>query len=369
MLCFGAGPDCERIGVMGTIYTAAKMWHYPEQLVALKSGKLAAPVHIRLKPTNVCNHNCYFCAYRIEDLDLGGDMNLKDRLAPEKMAEIVEDIVDMGVKAVTFTGGGEPLLYPTFAKTVEDLAAGNVKVSVLTNASQLSGKKADVLARHATWVRVSIDGWDGASYAEYRGVDENEFDKVISNLTAFSSLGSDCVLGASIIVDHRNASHIAELASTLKTAGVAHAKISACVVSNNGADNNAYHADFSHIVKDQIERARILNGDGFEIIDHYHELAERFDKDYDDCPFLQFLTVIGADGVVYTCQDKAYTKSGTLGSLKGRRFRDYWYSEENRQAMNALTPSSVCGHHCVAETKNRLLLDYLDSDPAHRPFV
>jgi MoaA/NifB/PqqE/SkfB family radical SAM enzyme len=354
---------------MGTIYTAAKMWHYPEQLEALKSGKLVAPVHIRLKPTNVCNHNCYFCAYRTDDLDLGGDMDLKDKLAPEKMVEIVEDIVDMGVKAVTFTGGGEPLLYPTFVKTVEQLAAGDVRVSVLTNASQLGGKRADVLARHATWVRVSIDGWDGPSYAEYRGVDVNEFDKVITNLTAFSRLESDCVLGASIIVDHRNAPHIASLAQTLKQAGVAHAKISACVVSNDGAENNAYHAGFGDVVKEQIALTRDLNGDGFEIIDHYHELAERFDKDYDSCPFLQFLTVIGADGKVYTCQDKAYTKTGTLGSLAGRRFKDFWYSDDNQKAMQSLNPSQICGHHCVAEAKNRLLLDYLDSDPAHRPFV
>ena len=354
---------------MGAIYTASKMWHYPAQLEALKSGVIAAPVHVRLKPTNVCNHNCYFCAYRTDDLDLGSDINLTDRIAPEKMVEIVEDIIEMGVKAVTFTGGGEPLLYPTFTKTVEDLAAGAVKVSVLTNASQLSGKRAEVLARHATWVRVSIDGWDGPSYAEYRGVNEGEFDKVINNLTAFSRLQSECVLGASIIVDHRNAAHIADLAATLKAAGVAHAKISACVVANNGAENNAYHAGVSDVVKAQIDTARALNGDGFEVIDHYHELAERFDKDYDSCPFLQFLTVIGADGVVYTCQDKAYTETGTLGSLESRRFSDFWFSDDNQQSMRALTPSDVCGHHCVAESKNRLLLDYLDSDPAHRPFV
>jgi radical SAM protein with 4Fe4S-binding SPASM domain len=354
---------------MGAIYTAAKMWHYPEQLEALKSGDVAAPVHIRLKPTNVCNHNCYFCAYRTDDLDLGGDMNLKDRLATDKMAEIVEDIVEMGVKAVTFTGGGEPLLYPTIVETIEQLAAGGVNISALTNASQLKGKRADVLARHATWVRVSIDGWDGPSYAEYRGVDEQEFDKVIANLTAFSALESDCVLGASIIVDHRNAPHIAELAKTLKIAGVAHAKISACVVSNEGADNNAYHAKFTDVVREQIALARDLDGDGFEVIDHYHELSERFDKDYESCPFLQFLTVIGADGEVYTCQDKAYTKSGKLGSIQDRRFKDFWFSEDNKQAMAALNPSKVCGHHCVAEGKNRLLHDYLESEPAHRPFV
>jgi len=358
---------------MGAIYTAAKMWHYPAQLAALKSGRLAAPVHIRLKPTNVCNHSCYFCAYRTDDLALGGDMNLKDKLPAAKMAEIVEDIISMGVEAVTFTGGGEPLLYPTFVESVERLAAGGVQVAALTNASQLKGKRAEALARHATWVRVSIDGWDGPSYAEYRSVKEDEFDKVISNLKDFSDLcneiGSDCVLGSSIIVDKRNAAHIAELTHTLKQAGVAHAKISACVVSNSGAENNAYHAEFSDTVRAQIAEARALDGDGFEVIDHYHDLAERFDKDYQSCPFLQFLTVIGADAKVYTCQDKAYTQSGELGSIKDRSFKEFWYSEDNKAAMAALDPSVSCTHHCVAEAKNRLLHDFLETEAGHRAFV
>ena len=354
---------------MGTIYTAAKVWHFPAQLAAIKSGDLAAPVHIRLKPTNVCNHACYFCAYRTDDLALGSEMNLLDRLPAEKMAEIVEDIIDMGVEAVTFTGGGEPLLYPTIVETIERLAEGGVQVAALTNASQLRGKRADVLARHATWVRVSIDGWDGPSYAEYRGVNENEFNKVINNLRDFSNLNSECVLGASIIVDKRNAGHIAELAHTLKKAGVAHAKISACVVSNNGADNNAYHAEFSETVRQQIAEARALDGDGFEVIDHYHDLAERFDKDYESCPFMQFLTVIGADAKVYSCQDKAYTASGELGSIQHQSFKEFWYSAENKAAMAALNPSQSCSHHCVAEGKNRMLHDFLNTEPAHRAFV
>ena len=61
-----SGPD-----IMGTVYTSAKLWHFPEQLAALRDGGLAPPVHIRLKPTNVCNHACYFCAYRTDNVALG----------------------------------------------------------------------------------------------------------------------------------------------------------------------------------------------------------------------------------------------------------------------------------------------------------
>ena len=81
------------------------------------------------------------------------------------MAEIVEDLLDMGVEAVTFSGGGEPLLYPGLAEIITRLAGGGIRIGSLTNGSQLRGKVADVFAAHGTWIRVSIDGWDSESYA------------------------------------------------------------------------------------------------------------------------------------------------------------------------------------------------------------
>jgi hypothetical protein len=81
------------------------------------------------------------------------------------------------------------------------------------------------------------------------------------------------------------------------------------------------------------------------------------------------LTVIGADLNVYTCQDKAYTTGGLLGSIKGRSFRDLWLGDELRQRLRALDPAKDCRHHCVAHGKNLMLLDYLSADEEHLDFV
>ena len=87
----------------------------------MAAGEVRAPVHIRIKPTNVCNHDCYFCAYRSQDMSLGEDMDKRDRIPREKMLEIADDLVAMGVEAVTFSGGGEPLIYPHLVETIERL--------------------------------------------------------------------------------------------------------------------------------------------------------------------------------------------------------------------------------------------------------
>jgi len=87
------------------------------------------------------------------------------------------------------------------------------------------------------------------------------------------------------------------------------------------------------------------------------------------CPYLQFLTVIGADCMVYTCQDKAFTKSGTLGSIKDRSFKDFWFSAENKKRLFELDPSKECTHHCVSHGKNLAIMDLLSIDPDHGTFV
>lgn len=354
---------------MSTIYSNLKFLHYTDHVKALQEKRVVAPVHIRIKPMNHCNHDCYYCAYRVGNLHLGEDMNLKDTLPEEKMFEIVDDIIEMGVKAVTFTGGGEPLLYKPLPEVVKKLATNGVRVATLTNGTNLKGKMADAFAEHGIWVRVSTDAWDDASFSKSRGIKDGEFTRLLQNLRDFSNRDSKCVLGVSYIVDDTNCTHLYDVCVMFKEAGVDHVKFSGVVVSNSGAENNIYHAKIREEVTAQIEKAKTLADSKFSVINHYHDLEDRFQKNYANCPYLMFLTVIGADGKVYTCQDKAYTASGLLGSIKDHRFKGFWFSEENRQRLFSLDPAKECTHHCVSHAKNLAIMDLLSIDPDHGPFV
>jgi len=229
---------------------------------------------------------------------------------------------------------------------------------------------ADAFARHGTWVRVSLDAWDDASYSASRGVPMGAFARLMDNLGEFAARGGDCVLGVSFIVGEANADHIADVCAALKSVGVHHVKVSGAVVSNDREENNAYHRRLRPLVSTRIAEARErLDDERFAVIDHYHELEDLFEKNYRNCPFLRFLTVIGADSQVYTCQDKAYTASGRLGSLVGRRFRDFWFSQENLRRLTDIDPSRDCRHHCVAHRKNLMLNEYLAVPGDHGFFV
>jgi len=356
---------------MGSIYTGMKIFHFKEKIDSLprEVENILAPIHIRIKPTNVCNHSCSYCAYRAEGLQLGQDMNIKDFIPEDKMMEIVEDIGAMGVKAVTFTGGGDPFCYQYLLPTAKKLSATDIKFSALTNGARLTGPVAEEFANNATWLRISMDGWDDASYMDYRGVKDGEFTKILSNIKEFLDYKGKCYLGVSIIVDQRNAGHVFELAEKLSDCGVRSIKIAPCVVSNSGSENNEYHLPIFGEVRDQIAAVvKNLKSDNLEIFDSYHTQLDSFDKTYRWCPYLQILPVIGADQNIYPCQDKAYNlEEGLIGSIKEQRFKDFWFNEKNK--FFKINPSVHCGHHCVADGKNKLIFDYLNAECEHLGFV
>lgn len=353
---------------MSVVYSPLKVFGFPHH-IASTNGPLRAPIHVRIKPVNACNQRCWFCAYREDALALGSDMNARDRIPAEKMREITQDLIVMGVRAVTFSGGGEPLIYPFLPDAIRSFGQAGVQVATLTNGWRLRGEVADTLAEHATWVRVSIDAWDGVSYAKSRGVPVDAFDRVIANVERFTALSDRCSVGFSFIVTADNAAHIAEFCALAKAVGARHVKISACIVANEAVVNEAYHAPLAEKVKAQIVEAQRLEDEAFTIVDHYHSLAQTFQRPYRTCPMLEYVTVIGADCSVYACQDKAYTSSGFLGSIRDRRFRELWYSWELAAHVRSIDPRMSCTHHCTAHAKNTLIAEYRNLDPDHAAFV
>jgi len=353
---------------MGTVYSDLKMFHYKEKLDSLPPGEaVTSPLHIRWNPTNRCNHRCNYCAY-IKDLNIGRKMHTQDIISHEKMLEIAHDIVNMGVGAVSFSGGGEPLSHPHLLEACQILHSGGVKIACHTNGALLKGEIAEFFAHNATWIRLSMDGWDDESYTRYRQVKDGEYTRIMQNMKDFVALGGECVLGVSLIIDAENALFVFDSLRRLKEVGVNSVKTSVCIVSNDAAKNNAYHAPHFKLVQESIFNAKeTLADETFEIMDSWHDMEERFEKEYNWCPFSQIVPVIGADLGVYTCHDMSYNELGLLGKLDNQSFMEFWMS--GKEKFFRLDPSQHCTHHCAVNNKNRMLLDYLSADREHLAFV
>jgi len=358
---------------MGKPYSDLKIFHFASKLKDMAKGKITTPLHVRIKPTNLCNQACYYCCYRNKRLHLNQLFNYGDMISWEKMKKIIADLKSMGVKAITFSGGGEPLLYPYIKESLVSIIKARIKIGVLTNGSLLNGERADILANGASWVRVSIDGGNRVFYANNRQVSPEEFDSLCFNIRDFAKKkNKDCKLGANFIVTRENYMYIFKSLSLLKELGVDNVKICECVVSKSFKKNEKYLMYFFKKAKNEIEKSiALLANKNFIIIDQFFNPLDNnsYQKHYRTCPFIQCMIVIGADMNVYTCQDKAYTNAGKLFSIRNRSFTDGWFSLENIKKIENIDPSKECIHHCTQHHKNLMLLEFLDTDKSHLEFV
>lgn len=351
-------------------YSKLKLFWHPDKVQSFAEGRITAPIYVRVKPTNICNHGCFFCVYHTDFSSIHENMEARDSIPPSKMEEILEDFQEMGVKAVTYSGGGEPLIYPYIIPAMERTLERNIDLSIITNGQMLNGKAAEVLG-NAKWVRVSIDYCDEQTFEKSRRRPGRMFRQVVDNVEGFSKMRQkNCSLGVNYVIHAENFSRVYESARFLRDIGVDNVKFSP--MWKPGFEE--YHAPFRQDVIDQLSRARAdFSDESFLIVDtygSYFETGGKSERKYTQCLFMQVVPVIGADSNVYFCHNKAYENTGLLGSIRDRRFKELWFSDESATKFREFNPQIWCKHECANDDKNLIYHEVLaarDKDVVNFP--
>lgn len=353
-------------------YSSLKIFHHKDILDKLKCGEKVLPLYIRIKPTNLCNHRCSYCTYgagKKENRTVNRDVvSQTDQISWSKMQEIIKDIGEMGVKAITFSGGGEPLTYPKIIETVELVKEQSIDLSLITNGQLLKGKIAE-LFYDAKWVRISFDSPNETEYMKIRNVSKAAFQTVCKNIEKFSKNKSkNCILGINFVISKENYQSVYKAADLVKKLGVNNIKFAA-VLSNE----KNYHMPIKDAVIAQIHQAqKDFSSEYFHIVNNYENdytdknfVAQTFSK----CYTCRFITVIAADSKVYFCHTRAYDSKAVIGSLEKQSFRELWSSEMTAGKFEQLDPKRDCQNFCVYEERNKLIEDYYNVDYNHINFV
>lgn len=131
-------------------YTAANSFPLKilknEDLMRSLNNRKVLPIHVQLNLTNACNFNCDFCSCSERDKQLS--------IPYAEVVEMMKLYHNLGMTAVTITGGGEPLVYPELPKLLKYLKALNVEVGLVTNGSLLHKLSVADLNR-IRWIRIS----------------------------------------------------------------------------------------------------------------------------------------------------------------------------------------------------------------------
>lgn len=353
-------------------YSTWKILHHHDALADLAGNVRRAPIYIRLKPTNRCIQHCKYCSYGSGQPELRAanrtQVRQADQIPGEKLREIIGDMVAMGVKAMTFSGGGEPLFHPDIAEAAALVRDGGMDLSLITNGQLLSGDLAQCFTA-AKWVRFSIDSAKAAPYAAMRGVSESAFDQVCTNLYEFSKMRHrDCVLGVNFVVGVDNYEMIYEAAGLFKELGADNVKFSPMQLNSGASQNSIRDEVLGQLIKAEKEFA----DEGFSIVNKYLEECEHMDFDppnLERCYFCELTTIIGADCKVYLCQTRAYDSQAELCDISGQSLKNAWFSSTTTERIRRLLPKRDCRSLCIYESKNKMLDQYFNVDADHINFV
>jgi MoaA/NifB/PqqE/SkfB family radical SAM enzyme len=345
-------------GVSGGRYSILKAFHYPKKVAAMLEGRVTAPLYVRVKPTNRCNHSCVWCVYDPKFSTIHSSSNRTDEIPIDKMTEILGDFKTMGVQAVTYSGGGEPLVHPNIAEILKGTLDRNIRLSMITNGQALQGEAAELLLT-ADWVRVSLDYHDADLFAQTRRMPKKMFDVVRENVTDFAMHKSpDCDLGVNCVVSHLNYKHLKDIAELCKDMGVDNLRFAPVWKR----DFLKYHAGFKDEAMAQIEQAKELADKRISIGSTYERYFERSTagdkREYPRCFYMEMVPVIAADQGVYTCHNNAYEPAGKIGSIKHQSFRRMWASRTTAEFFKGFKPGKVCTHECSNDEKNRILNEF-----------
>jgi organic radical activating enzyme len=220
------------------------------------------PVHLQWIPTNRCDADCSFCSCAKRETSY--EQNI------DRARAAIEIFAGLGARAVTITGGGEPMLYSHIYDLIDIFVKNGIEVGLVTNGRKW--RKWDMGAlRNLRWLRMSIS-------------DEYDFTEFGKQMRAISGLRGVDVALSYVITDKPHFDNMRTAMYTVNELGLTHIRF-----VNNIIDPEKASVDFRDILNGiETDRAII-------------QPRQDFEPGATECLIALCKPVIGADEKIYPC--------------------------------------------------------------------
>jgi MoaA/NifB/PqqE/SkfB family radical SAM enzyme len=278
------------------------------------------PIHWDVDPSSVCDHRCRGCPYIFDGsidpmLGVARPESAKEKrtfLDYDRFERFLEEAAAHGGKAITFVGGGEPTLHPRFPLMMAAAIGKGFKFGVVTHLGrQYPRTFFDALAL-ATWVRVSVNAGSPETYLKHQGRDD--FDRMAFNTEEAAK--RDCRVGWSFLITNDNYKEITAAARWASAVGAKYIQYKPIIEVDLGKAYEGLEEAITHELRGAADYA----DDSFQILDQWSvrlvELRQHTRGEFKGrCHVPRFNPKLGANGVVYTCCELAYSVEGAIGSI------------------------------------------------------
>ena len=278
----------------------AKLLHHGFRVEEWLTTGRTSPVLAEVSPTGYCNAKCSWCFF--------ADKHSGERVNTEVMIKAIKDMAACGLKAINWTGGGEPSIHPDFAKFVLTAHECGLEQGIFTNGYQ------DLpFQQFFSWIRIAVT--------------DSNLEKVKKPIVPFG-----------IVLNHLETHTGEELMEFCKKAK----DMGACYFQVRPVLEGDYKKQPFIMPPDYL---KVYQTEGFEVCvtDYKYQEATKA-KTYKDCFGYHFTPSIDWKGHVSVCLYRTLEEAYILGDLNTKSFTEIW-DEMPKVALANDECQNCCKNH------------------------
>jgi len=274
---------------------------------------------------------------------------------------------EAGIPAIEITGGGESTLWGGFDVFLEELIKDEIEIGLVTNGSSLGGNRIDLLAKHALWVRFSMDSSTAELHKLIHRTGGNQFDSIISNIKSLvEKKGSQLTIGISFIITPENQHNIINSCKFYKELGVDNIRFSWMYDKEGKAGLTLEEIEKVKTILKELKR--LYDSDIFKVYSEHNriDLYSTNNSDFSKCYMQRFVWAVGANCRVYPCCIVKYFPNMEIGNIKERSLKEMVDDMNINIQMDSLNPMNC--PPCWLRERNKAMAQAIEK-PKHVNFV
>lgn len=357
--------ELRRVALSRDLLNANKiLFHYGKMLEEIAKGrKDFSPIAIEIHPTAMCNHKCVHCSYKERNED-------RAAIPKEIMNHLVDSVINMKIRAVYFSGGGEPTLYPGLGEHINKLHDSGIECSIITNGSCFGQMGLTPIADKLNYIAISVPGIDEGTFKGITGTQNLE--KVLELPGQIKGMhgGRSPVIGARIVLTNRNYRQVGDFLSVIREKGFDYALFK--IVRDYEDNGQGLDKGGEEYLKNEIEKYGHIdeNFTNIKNIFGYKALPDFKKRCWTN--YYGMLANVSTDGRVYPNIVEIDREEFCIGSLYEESLESMWNGRRHEKVKELSDKKWMNGEcrNCRAMSYNQIISALIDKLPAYfDPFV
>lgn len=321
------------------------------------------PIQVEVDLTNACTSACPWCAGFLDReqhpyvlLGHGNTMAESMRQSVEPVMALIEEFASLGVKSVTWTGGGDPSLHPWLPAFLAHAHSRGLENGLITNGV------IDVVEciPYCQWVRFSIDASSREGYAKQHGR-AHHWDRVLEHVRKAAMAKGSTTIGVGFVTSPQVVDEIEAFPLLWNEVPVDYIQYRPIM------DHYGCRYEMDHqAVAIKVQAAGLLDSRVVKSEAKYQSQCHGQGGTTERCHGIFLETAIAADGKVYACCHLKGLEQYAIGSLEEESFTDIW-------ARHLRTPefrtTDDCTRWCRHYGTNQFIEEHVLVERSHRNFI